>query len=73
MLKIYLRFLQKNGVLKLAISITLYIILGLLFNLTNNSLYLNLMIIPSLYVVPMIITAFVYSFIIYPISLLRKK
>jgi len=72
-MKWFLDFIQKNGTLKLLVSVILLVIFGVLFDYTDNSIYIKLMLIPCIYIVPLFITGFVYAFIIWPISLIKKK
>jgi len=67
------KFLEKNALIKIIISIILITIFAICYKLTGNKIFIWLEIIPSLYLVPLFISLFVYAWIIYPISKLIKK
>jgi len=67
------KFLEKNALLKILISLILGAIFLVTFALTGKNIFLWLEIIPGLYLVPLFLSMFVYAWIIYPISKLIKK
>lgn len=69
----YLRWIQHNGVIKFILSIILCLIIYMISGVTKNDNFLYLYIIPGLYIVPLILTLFIYAFFIYPIMSLLKK
>lgn len=72
-MKWFLNFLQNNGQLKFLACIVISVIIYIIYGVTKNDLVLYLYIIPCIYLVPLFISGFVYAFIIWPISLIKKK
>jgi hypothetical protein len=64
---LYIQWIEKYGSIKLSSSLFLFIFLAVLFNLTDNNIFLWLFIIPCSYLIPFILTTFLYAWIVRPI------
>lgn len=72
-MKWYLNFLEKNNSIKVIISSILLIIIYIVYKYTPYTNILWFSIIPLLYLIPFIITLFVFAWIINPIKSLKSK
>ena len=72
LLNLFLNYIQKNAGVKVFITIILSVFFGILYDITDNFVFIWFLTIPALYLVPLIITLFVYGFIVFPIQSIRK-
>ena len=72
-LNLFMGYIQNNGSIKILASLVLAFILGILYAITDISIFAWLLIIPGLYLVPLFLTLFIYGCIVWPLSLLFKK
>jgi hypothetical protein len=68
-----LSLLQRNSAIKIVVSISLLLILAILYRFFNNEIFIQLMIIPGLYLIPLIIVLILYAWIVNPIKYLIDK
>lgn len=71
--KLYMDWIQTAWNFKLVISVIIFMFFGVLYNNTQNDVYLWLMIIPGTFLVPYMFTPFVILYIIRPIYWLINK
>ena len=71
-MKKFINFFEKNNKVKILICVITYLLLTICYNYTHSDIFLWLYIIPSLYMIPMVIIMFAYAWIINPIKDLKK-
>lgn len=73
LINLYLAWLQNTASLKLLLSIVLIMLCGIFYDKTSDNTFLWFIILPCLYLVPFILTTFIYVWIVKPIIWLINK